>query len=250
MNNNAVIITGACGGIGRSLVRAYRDAGFYVLATDSREALPEFFDVKFFQIDLRETVTDVSKREKWLGKLRLELQGYRLVALVNNAAEQIVKPIEEVTFDDWNSVLSVNLLAPFFWTQYFLDLLEDASGSVLNISSIHARQTKKDFSVYATSKAALSGLTRLMSIELGNRIRVNAIEPAAISTQMLEDGFENSPSERKKLDSYHPTKRIGTADEVAQVALFVTSENCGFLNGALVAVDGGIGNLLHDPGNQ
>jgi NAD(P)-dependent dehydrogenase (short-subunit alcohol dehydrogenase family) len=136
-----------------------------------------------------------------------------------------------VTYDDWNSVLSVNLLAPFFWTQYFLDLLEESSGSVLNISSIHARQTKKDFSVYATSKAALSGLTRLMSIELGARIRVNALEPAAISTQMLE------------------SNRIGTTEEIANVALFVTSEKCGFLNGASIAVDGGIGNLLHDPAN-
>jgi NAD(P)-dependent dehydrogenase (short-subunit alcohol dehydrogenase family) len=248
-NKNAVIITGACGGIGRALVRAYGEAGYFVLATDSQDALPEFSEVKFFKIDLRETVTDITVRERCLAELRTELVGYQLIALVNNAAEQIVKPIEEVTFEDWNSVLSVNLLAPFFWTQYFLDLLEISSGSVLNISSIHARQTKKDFSVYATSKAALSGLTRLMSIELGNRIRVNAIEPAAISTQMLEAGFENSPLERKKLDAYHPTKRIGTTDEVAQVALFITSEKCRFLNGASIAVDGGIGNLLHDPAN-
>lgn len=248
-STKAVIITGACGGIGRALVHAYSEAGYYVLATDSQEALPEFSAVKFFRIDLRETVEDLKAREKYLAALRSELVGYQLIALVNNAAEQIIKPIEEVTVEDWNSVLSVNLLAPFFWTQYFLDMLEDSSGSVLNISSIHARQTKKDFSVYATSKAALSGLTRLMSIELGNRIRVNAIEPAAISTQMLEAGFANSPSERKKLDAYHPTKRIGTTDEVAQVALFITSERCGFLNGASIAVDGGIGNLLHDPAN-
>jgi NAD(P)-dependent dehydrogenase (short-subunit alcohol dehydrogenase family) len=248
-SRKAVIITGACGGIGRALVRAYSEAGYCVLATDSQEALPEFSDVKFFRIDLRETVEDLDAREKYLAALRSELVGYQLIALVNNAAEQIIKPIEEVTVEDWNSVLSVNLLAPFFWTQYFLDMLEVSSGSVLNISSIHARQTKKDFSVYATSKAALSGLTRLMSIELGNRIRVNAIEPAAISTQMLEAGFANSPSDRKKLDAYHPTKRIGTTDEVAQVALFITSERCGFLNGASIAVDGGIGNLLHDPAN-
>lgn len=248
-NKKAVIITGACGGIGRALVRAYSEAGYHVLATDSQEALPEFSEVKFFRIDLRETVEDLNAREKYLAELRSELAGYELIALVNNAAEQIIKPIEDVTVEDWNSVLSVNLLAPFFWTQYFLDMLEDSSGSVLNISSIHARQTKKEFSVYATSKAALSGLTRLMSIELGNRIRVNAIEPAAISTQMLEAGFANSPSEREKLDSYHPTKRIGTTDEIAQVALFITSERCGFLNGASIAVDGGIGNLLHDPSN-
>lgn len=243
----AVIITGACGGIGRALVKAYIEAGYFVLATDSREALPEFSEVKFFKIDLRETVVDIRIREECLGRLRSELVSYKLVALINNAAEQMVKPIEEVTYEDWNSVLSVNLLAPFFWTQYFLDLLEESSGSVLNISSIHARQTKKDFSVYATSKAALSGLTRLMSIELGARIRVNVLEPAAISTQMLESGFEGNPSGRLALDSYHPTNRIGTTEEIASVALFVTSEKCGFLNGASIAVDGGIGNLLHDP---
>ena len=245
----AVIITGACGGIGRALVKAYTEAGYFVLATDSRDALPEFSEVKFFRIDLRETVVDIHIREECLGQLRAELVSYKLVALINNAAEQMVKPIEKVTYADWNSVLSVNLLAPFFWTQYFLDLLEESSGSVLNISSIHARQTKKDFSVYATSKAALSGLTRLMSIELGARIRVNALEPAAISTQMLESGFEGNPRGRLELDSYHPTNRIGTTEEIANVALFVTSEKCGFLNGASIAVDGGIGNLLHDPAN-
>jgi len=247
--DKAVIITGACGGIGRALVHAYSKEGFYVLATDSRNPLPEFSSVKFFKIDLRETVEDEVFRVRELGQLRQELHGLRLIALINNAAEQMVKPIEKVTYEDWNSVLSVNLLAPFFWTQYFLDLLEESSGSVLNISSIHARQTKKDFSVYATSKAALSGLTRLMSIELGARIRVNALEPAAISTQMLESGFEGNPRGRLKLDSYHPTNRIGTTEEIANVALFVTSEKCGFLNGASIAVDGGIGNLLHDPAN-
>jgi NAD(P)-dependent dehydrogenase (short-subunit alcohol dehydrogenase family) len=247
--NKCVIITGACGGIGRALVAAYSRDGYRVLATDTKPPLPEFQDVEFYQIDLRLTVLDSAFRNKTLGAIRASIGGDTLFALINNAAEQIVKPIEEVDLEDWNSVLSVNLLAPFFWTQYFLDLLEVTHGSVLNISSIHARQTKKNFSVYATSKAALSGLTRLLSIELGDRVRVNAIEPAAISTQMLEAGFQENPEQRRLLDNYHPTNRIGTVEEVAQVALFVTSERCAFLNGACISVDGGIGNLLHDPGN-
>jgi NAD(P)-dependent dehydrogenase (short-subunit alcohol dehydrogenase family) len=69
----AVIITGACGGIGRALVKAYTEAGYYVLATDSRDALPEFSEVKFFKIDLRETVIDIRIREECLGQLRAEL---------------------------------------------------------------------------------------------------------------------------------------------------------------------------------
>ena len=248
-SNKCVIITGACGGIGRALVAAYVNEGYRVIATDSKPSLLEFANVEFFQLDLKQTVLDSSFRHEALGAIRTSIGTDSLFALINNAAEQIIKPIENVNLEDWNSVLSVNLLAPFFWTQYFLDLLELAPGSVLNISSIHARQTKKEFSVYATSKAALSGLTRLLSIELGSRVRVNAIEPGAISTQMLEAGFESSPEQRRLLDDYHPTNRIGTVDEVAQVALFVTSESCTFLNGACLSVDGGIGNLLHDPGN-
>ena len=171
----------------------------------------------------------------------------RIKALINNAAIQRVKLFEEVTINDWQETLDVNLLAPFFFTQLFLEDLTKSNGSVLNISSIHASQTKRELSVYATSKAALSSLTKLLAIELGSRVRVNAIEPGAISTQMLESGFQSEPEKRKLLDKLQPMERIGEPSEVAKLALFLTSYSARFVNGAAVAIDGGIRNQLHDP---
>jgi NAD(P)-dependent dehydrogenase (short-subunit alcohol dehydrogenase family) len=244
---NAVLITGACGGIGVELVRAYYEAGYQVIAMDSEPRVSSLSDVDFLQFDLTSLVMNNSAR----GHIREEVQRLlgtnSLKALINNAAVQIVKPFEEINLEDWKVTLDVNLLAPFFCSQIFFDLLENSKGSILNISSIHASQTKKGFSAYATSKAALSSLTRLLAIELGSRVRVNAIEPGAISTQMLESGFKNHSELRHALDNLQPMKRIGKPEEVAKLALFLTSEDAQFINGAAMAIDGGIRNQLHDP---
>lgn len=244
---NFAIITGACGGIGQELVKSYCNAGYKVIAIDIKSVSSFSRDVTFLSYDLSNVLHDEDSKSAIKREILEIIAEGKLKVLVNNAAVQIVKPIELITIQDWEQTLSVNLLSPFFWTQMFLNELESASGSVLNISSIHARQTKQNFSVYATSKAGLSSLTKLMAIELGQRIRVNAIEPGAISTQMLEDGFKSSPSKRAELDRIQPMNRIGEPAEVAELAVFLTSDKAMFINGSVVTIDGGISNQLHDP---
>jgi NAD(P)-dependent dehydrogenase (short-subunit alcohol dehydrogenase family) len=170
-----------------------------------------------------------------------------LAGLVNNAALQVLGPAEQLTREDWRATLDVNLLAPFLWAQALLPELEAARGAVLNISSIHARLTKPGFVAYATSKAALSGMTRAMAVELGSRVRVNAIEPAAIDTPMLRAGFEGQPGEFARLAGCHPTGHLGSVEDVAQMALVLIDGQIPFLNAACVALDGGIGSALLDP---
>jgi NAD(P)-dependent dehydrogenase (short-subunit alcohol dehydrogenase family) len=246
-NESFVIITGACGGIGRELVRTFHGEGFRVIAIDTRKSIEFPSGVNFLEYDVSSINEDQESRLAIKREINNLIEGNQLIALINNAAVQIVKEIREITYLDWKQTLDVNLLAPFFWSQMFLDALESSRGSILNISSIHARQTKKKFAVYATSKAGLSSLTRLMAIELGDRVRVNAIEPGAISTQMLEEGFRENPLDRDRLDSIQPMGRIGQPIEVAQLAVFLTSEKARFINGSSIAIDGGIGNQLHDP---
>jgi len=242
-----VIITGACGGIGRALVNEYRNANFHVIAIDSMPKLDELGEVDFLRFNLATLVTEIESRALLKKAIKIMVGPNQIKALINNAAVQTVKRFEDVNSEDWQETLNVNLLAPFFFTQLFLEELTTSNGSVLNISSIHASQTKKGFSVYATSKAALSALTKLLAIELGSRVRVNAIEPGAISTQMLESGFQSEPEKRKLLDKLQPMERIGEPSEVAKLALFLTSDSARFINGAAVAIDGGIRNQLHDP---
>jgi NAD(P)-dependent dehydrogenase (short-subunit alcohol dehydrogenase family) len=104
----------------------------------------------------------------------------------------------------------------------------------------------KDFAAYATSKAALSGLTRSMAIELGNKIRINAVEPAAIDTPMLRAGFADNPEGFEQLKSYHPSQTIGTPEELGKLALFIVENESLFFNGAVVSFDGGIVSCLSD----
>jgi NAD(P)-dependent dehydrogenase (short-subunit alcohol dehydrogenase family) len=170
-----------------------------------------------------------------------------LRALINNAAVQIVKPIGSLDSQDWRATLSVNLLAPFLLSQALLEKLERGRGSIINIASIHASLTKPGFAAYATSKAALVGLTRSLAVELGSRVRVNAIAPAAVSTRMLQLGLGSDQQLLKALNRTHPMGRIAAAEEVAQAACFLASDKAAFVTGSVFQIDGGIGARLHDP---
>lgn len=244
---NSVIVTGACGGIGRELVSQYERAGYHVVAIDSAPKIPELIDTSFLQFNLSEIVNNPLSRESFKLSILEAVGSNNLKAIVNNAAIQTIKPFEHISIKDWTATLEINLLAPFVLIQLFFDELKENMGSVVNISSIHASQTKNGFTVYATSKAALSSLTKILAIELGSRVRINAIEPGAISTQMLEAGFSDNITKRKLLDSIQPMKRIGLPQEVAELSVFLTSENAQFINGSTIAIDGGIRNQLHDP---
>jgi NAD(P)-dependent dehydrogenase (short-subunit alcohol dehydrogenase family) len=160
---------------------------------------------------------------------------------------QILGGADSLTRNDWQQTLNVNLVAPFIWTQALLPALEHAKGSVVNISSIHAKLTKKNFVAYATSKAALSGMTRALAVDLGPRVRINAIEPAAIETEMLKTGFEGEPELYCRLQKCHPAQRIGLPVEVARLAVLLADKNIAFVHGACISIDGGIGNALLDP---
>jgi NAD(P)-dependent dehydrogenase (short-subunit alcohol dehydrogenase family) len=245
--NKSVVVTGAAGGIGEALCAAFAQTGYFVVGVDVRP-LPRVTDnVVFVEIDLDRICQDRDYRHDSLHRLRIAAGARPIGALVNNAAAQVVKPTAELTVDDWSRTLNVNTLAPFLLTQALLPELEAARGAVVNVSSIHATLTKPDFVAYATSKAALNGLTRSLAVDLGGRVRVNAICPAAIATPMLIAGFAGREAELRQLGQMHPAGRIGEPSEVAALALFLVSDAALFITGATYAVDGGMGGRLHDP---
>ena len=242
----AVLITGASGGIGRALCSAFLSAGWRVVATDAPgRTSPE--GTVSVPCCLASYAADARVRDEFRGLVIDALGGSPLSAIVNNAAVQHCGSTAEVVASEWQATMAVNVGAPFLLVQSFLGPLESARGSVVQITSIHATQTKPGFVAYATSKAALAGLTRALAVDLGGRVRVNAIAPAAISTPMLEAGFEGRSESRAELDRFHPAGRIGRPDEVARAAVWLASEDSGFLTGATLAVDGALGVRLHDP---
>ena len=241
----AVIVTGAVGGIGRALRETFSAAGYHVIGTD--RAARKASTAGFIELDLDQYARSARVRAE-TGKQFARAIGKRpLVCLVNNAAVQIVRPIERLTGNDWQKSLNVNVIAAFLLAQQLLERLEAAKGSVINIASIHATLTKPGFAAYATSKAALVGLTRSMAVELGNRVRVNAICPAAIDTEMLRAGFAGRDADFARLEAAHPVRRLGSPSEVASLTVMLASSKFRFISGGIFNVDGAIGARLHDP---
>jgi NAD(P)-dependent dehydrogenase (short-subunit alcohol dehydrogenase family) len=238
------LITGASGGIGHALCAEFRRAGYRVMATDVVGATRLSCD-HFVEADLKAICREETRLKRFVQQLGLPASG--LTVLVNNAAVQILNRTETVSRQDWRDTLDVNVLAPFLLTQALLQYLERAGGSVVNIGSVHATATKPGFVCYATSKAALVGLTRALAVDLGGRVRVNAINPAAVATPMLLEGFKGKEPQFAALGGMHPVGRIAEPAEIAQAALFLASPHAAFVTGAAFHVDGGILSRLHDP---
>lgn len=244
---DACIITGAAGGVGCELVSAFVKKGYFVIAIDV-VAEPADLEVDaYLQMDLSRFVQDESYASAVVDEIRKLVGIAKLKVLINNAATQVLRKIEAFTREDWADTVNTNVLAPFFLTQSLLSDLESAKGGVINIGSIHASLTKPGFVAYATSKAAIRGLTRSMAVDLGQRLRINAIEPAAIDTNMLRGGFGDRPHALQALAKVHPVGRIGTPSEVARLAVWLAEDAPQFMQGECIRLDGGIGARLHDP---
>jgi NAD(P)-dependent dehydrogenase (short-subunit alcohol dehydrogenase family) len=239
----SVFITGVLGGIGSALAKSFRANGFFVYGVDVREDFKGNCD-RFIRFDLNEFVKDATYRIRFT-QIFDELVP-RLDVLVNNAAVQRLDRLENIKLDDWMETLNVNLTGPMMLSKLFLSRLEQSRGCIINIGSIHQQLTKQAFVTYATSKSALVGLTKAMAVDLEGRVRVNAISPAAIETEMLRAGFEHDEKAIDELRKIHPVQRIGYPDEVAKLALFLASENTGFIHGANLTLDGGISSVLKD----
>ncbi len=236
MNKKVVLITGCLGGIGSSMVDFFKDEGWFVIGTDKRESFSNA-DIKI-TTDLNSVEDAIQTIEKALEEAGLT----KIDALINNAAVQIKKKFKDFTYDDWLESVNVNIISAFMLVQKLHKYLK--GGSVINIGSIHASQSKKDFILYATTKGAIKTLTQNLSLELAPDIMVNCIAPAAIDTPMLKAGL--TKEEYNQLKKFHPVEMIGDPRELAKLILMLCKRNI-FLTGAYIEYDGGISKLLHDP---
>jgi len=242
---STAIVTGALGGIGRSICEVLQRRAYTVIALDRTPG--SCAAAHFIRCDIRDFHTNPAHAAPVAAEIRRIANG-RIDLLVNNAAHQVVKPVQELETADWDITLSTNLTAAFMLIQEFLPELEAARGSVVNVSSIHANLTKPGFVAYATSKGGMVALTKALAVELGPRgIRVNAVLPAATDTEMLRAGFEGNPKGYADLAALHPIGRIAMPEEVAQFIAYLASPAAGFITGSALQIDGGIGARLHDP---
>ena len=246
-----VLVTGAAGAIGYGITRVLYESGYNVIGTDHPDKIPKKdlldFCSDWIPQDLEKLCENEANAKEFCDSVLFKSNNSPLVGIVNNAAIQILNKFSKLALKDWKSSFEINIIAPILLSKNLLNELEKNSGSIVNIGSIHSCLTKSNFIAYSTSKAALSGLTRSMAVELGNKVRINGIDPAAISTPMLDMGFLNNNELKLKLDSYHPTGSIGHPKDVANAVKFLLDSSNSFLNGCILDLSGGIKSRLHDP---
>lgn len=245
-----VLITGSEGDIGKALVKTFFDDGFQVLGLDKSIPSNENIELmNFIKCDLNEYVKEINYRSKINSDIKkfIPINASKLV-IINNAAIQILRPVDKATYEDFEASFTVNSLAPLFLTQALLKKLKISASHIVNISSIHSKLTKSNFVAYASSKAALESITRSMAIELSKyNIAINAIAPAAVNTRMLKDSFKKNLQAFEDINQAHPSKTIGNPDSLAKLTKNVVDDNSIFLTGSIIDFSGGISSLLNDP---
>lgn len=235
-----VIITGACGGIGRGAAEAFKRASWHVIGIDQSSA-PSDLDIdEFVQADLA--------AERGVEAIRSELGHIeRLDALVNNAALQVNQPLVQTTDEEWTAVMNTNVRAAFQMIREFHSALSAARGSVVNVSSVHAVATSMNVAVYAISKGALVALTRSAALELAAEgIRCNAVLPGAVMTPMLEAGLsrrehpDGPDGNLNALIERTPLGFVATPEQIAPTIIHLADTDLSpYTTGQMMVVDGG-----------
>lgn len=236
-----VLITGSSGGIGSNLVECFNKSGYKVLALDFNSKNNIKKNIYGISCDLNRFVMNEVYSKNILKKINKHLNNDGLDVLINNAAVQIIGNLDSIDKKKWQKTLDVNLTAPFLLIKYLIKSLKKKSGSIINISSIHAKLTKKNFLAYSTSKAALSSMTKALAIDIGSDIQINAIEPGGVLTPMYIKGLKN-----KKKNINHLKRKVCKPSELASFILAIVKGKYKFLNGSCLEYNGGVGNILID----
>lgn len=238
LQGKAVIVTGGASGIGAATARRFARDGASVAVADLNASKAREVAEALHSGGAGKAVgiaCDVSREDQVQATVQEVLRQFgRLDVVVNNAGLMVFRPLEEVTTEDWQRTLGVDLLGAFYFIREAFRHMHEG-GAVVNVSSVHAVETTPLVAPYATAKAALLSLTRSAAIEGAPRkIRVNAILPGAIDTPMLW----NNPNVKSGAEIIDRAT-VGRPEDVADVIAFLASDEAHFVQGAAVRVDGG-----------
>lgn len=237
LRNKVAIVTGSSRGIGRAIAVKLAKEGCKVAINYNKDLKGAGETQKLAGqgscVIIRADVSKVSDCRKLVDSTIKKFG--KLDILVNNAGILLPKPFEEVSEEDWNLIMGVNLKGPFFLSQFAAGYMRN--GSIINISSIRAFMSMKNRVVYAASKAGLVGMTKSMAIDVADRnIRVNAVLPGAVET----DTTKSFPRKMlQKLREATMLKRLATPEDIANVVAFLASDEAKSINAETIVVDGG-----------
>jgi NAD(P)-dependent dehydrogenase (short-subunit alcohol dehydrogenase family) len=242
--NKIVLVTGGTSGIGKTTAIAFADAGARVVLTGRREkeGLEVVAEIKKTGGTVAYIRTDVAKEADVVKAVDFVLSTHgRLDVAFNNAGVEIVGPLDQVTEEQYRRTFDINVWGVLNAMKHEVAaMLKSGGGSIVNVSSIAGHIGLAQASIYVATKHAVEGLTKAIAVEFAKQgIRVNAVAPGAIDTEMVDRFAGKEGDVRKWLISQHPVGRLGTAEEIAAAVLYLTSDAAKFTTGTILAVDGG-----------
>ena len=239
LKNKNVIVTGASGGIGHSIVKRLYDSGANILASGTRiEKLDElkknFENIKILKFDISQS----GKVEEFIENATNELGG-SLDGIINNAGITQDNLAIRMSLDEWQKVLNINLTSTFLMCKFAIKkMLKNKSGKIVNITSVVGHTGNVGQANYTASKAGIVAMSKSLAIEYAKKnINVNCISPGFIKTAMTEkidDKFKEA------IISKIPSARLGDPDDIANAVLFLSSDQSSYINGETIHVNGGM----------
>jgi len=239
LKNKNIIVTGASGGIGNSIVKKLYDNGANILATGTRKEKLEGLKEKFSKIKiLKFDISQHEKIEEFINNALEELGG-SLDCMVNNAGITKDNLAIRMSLDEWTKVIDINLTSTFLMSKYSIKkMLKNKSGKIINITSVVGHTGNVGQANYAASKAGIVAMSKSLAIEYAKKnININCISPGFISTAMTEQIDEKF---KEAIIAKIPSGRLGKPEDIANAVVFLSSDQSDYINGETIHVTGGM----------
>lgn len=243
LKDQTAVVTGGARGIGRAMALAFAREGSDVLVADlladeAQQVSDEIRALGRRSVSFR---IDVSSGDQVLEMVEVALDAFGRIDILANAAGIFVRsPMEDVSEEDWDRVIAVNLKGTFLCSQFVgREMIKKGGGSIVNIASIAGHTPQVLLGAYSPSKAGVLLLTQMMAVEWAKyKVRVNALSPGPTSTPLF-DAIYNTESLRSARRKAIPMNRFASPEEVANAAVFLTSDDASFITGHSIVIDGG-----------
>ena len=239
LENKKIIVTGASGGIGNSIVEKLHDNGANILATGTRKEKLEELKNKFSKIKiLKFDISQHEKIEEFINNATEELGG-SLDCIINNAGITKDNLAIRMSFDEWTKVIEINLTSTFLMCKYSIKkMLKNKAGKIINITSVVGHTGNVGQANYTASKAGIIAMSKSLSIEYAKKnININCISPGFINTAMtvqIDEKFKEA------IIAKIPSGRLGKPEDIANAVVFLSSDQSDYINGETLHVNGGM----------
>jgi len=239
LKNKKIIVTGATGGIGNSIINKLNNLGANILASGTKQEKLDDLKSKFSNLNiLKFDISQIDKIEKFIEDAAMNLGG-SIDCIINNAGITQDNLAIRMTLEEWKKVIDINLTSTFLLSKFAIKkMLKNKSGKIVNITSVVGHTGNLGQANYTASKAGIVAMSKSLAIEYAKKnINVNCISPGFIKTAMtdkIDDKFKET------IISKIPSARLGQPEDIANAVIFLASNQSDYINGETIHVNGGM----------